>query len=183
MADNNQSQTKTEHNTKHIGKGMIVAAWILALGLLTLFFNQMLGKQRNPNQEIASHLSSDNIRDNTRIATLKRNRAGHYIATGVINDYPIELILDTGATHVSVPAKLATKLNLKKGAPINTITANGTITTYATILDKVQLGDIVLHNVRASLNPYSDDVLLGMSFLKQLEFTQKGNTLTLKQVL
>jgi aspartyl protease family protein len=170
---------KNNTNVKYIGKGMIIAAWVLVLGLLLMFFNQMLSIQRNPNQEISSHLSSDNI----RIVVLKRNRSGHYVATGLINNYPVELMLDTGATHVSVPAKLAEKLNLKRGAPVNTITANGTITTYTTILDKVQLGDIVLHKVRASLNPYSNDVLLGMSFLKKLEFTQRGNTLTIKQYL
>lgn len=170
---------KNNTNVKYIGKGMIIAAWVLVLGLLLMFFNQMLSIQRNPNQKISSHLSSDNI----RIVVLKRNRSGHYVATGLINNYPVELMLDTGATHVSVPAKLAKKLNLKKGAPVKTITANGTITTYTTILDKVQLGDIVLHKVRASLNPYSNDVLLGMSFLKKLEFTQRGNTLTIKQYL
>ncbi len=175
MVDQNNSQS----NSKHFGKGMIIAAWILALGFLTLFFSQILDKQRNPNQEITSLSSSKNA----RIVTLKRNRFGHYIATGSINDQSVELILDTGATDVSIPAKLASKLNLKKGAPRNTITANGTIITYSTILNEVRLGDIVLHNVRASLNPYSDDVLLGMSFLKHLEFTQKGNTLTLKQSL
>ncbi len=158
---------------------MIIAAWILILGLLVMFFNQMLSRQRNPNQEISSHLSADNIRS----VVLKRNRFGHYVATGAINNYPVELMLDTGATTVSVPAKLAEKLNLVKGMPVNTITANGTITTYTTVLNKIQLGDIVLYKVRANLNPYSDDVLLGMSFLKQLEFTQRGNTLTIKQYL
>lgn len=158
---------------------MIIAAWILILGLLVMFFNQMLSRQRNPNQEISSQLSSDNIRS----VVLKRNRFGHYVATGAINDHPVELMLDTGATTVSVPARLAKKLNLIKGRPVNTITANGTITTYTTVLNKIQLGDIVLYKVRANLNPYSDDVLLGMSFLKQLEFTQRGNTLTIKQYL
>jgi len=175
MADNN-----SHGNTRQVGKGMIIVAWVLVLGLLIMFFNQMLSKQRNPNQNISSNLSSSN---NVRSVVLKRNRFGHYVATGLINDFPFELLLDTGATDVSVPARLAKKLNLIKGVPVKTITANGTITTYATVLDKVQLGDIVLHNVRASLNPYSDDVLLGMSFLKQLEFTQQGDTLTIKQYL
>ncbi len=175
MADHNNSQP----NSKPIGKSMVIVAWILAVGLLTLFFSQTLEKQRNPNQKISSQQSTEN----TRIVTLKRNRFGHYIATGSINDQAVELILDTGATDVSIPEKLASKLNLKRGAPRNTITANGTIITYSTILKEVKLGNIVLHNVRASLNPYSEDVLLGMSFLKHLEFTQKGNTLTLKQSL
>jgi len=45
------------------------------------------------------------------------------------------------------------------------------------------MGSIKLVNVRASINPYvtGDDVLLGMSFLKYLEFTQKGTQLTIRQ--
>jgi len=40
-----------------------------------------------------------------------------------------------------------------------------------------------MNNVRASINPYMDgeEILLGMSALKQLELLQQGKTLTLKQ--
>ena len=168
---------KPREPTSVLGKGMIIAASILLLFLLTIFFQQALKKQRNPNQQVISKISTNDV----RTVTLKRNRNGHYVATGIINNHPVELILDTGATDISVPAKLAEKLNLKKGLPVKTVTANGTIDTYMTRLNSVQLGDIIINNVRASINPYSNEVLLGMSFLKQLEFTQRGNTLTIKQ--
>ena len=44
-------------------------------------------------------------------------------------------------------------------------------------------GDISLQNVRATINPgyKSNQILLGMSFLKHLEFSQRGDTLTLRQ--
>jgi aspartyl protease family protein len=50
-------------------------------------------------------------------------------------------------------------------------------------LEKVSIGDISLEGVRASINPNvrDMDILLGMSFLKNLEFTQRGNTLILRQ--
>jgi len=185
--DDKRNNTGNNHIGKNIGKSMIVVAWILVIGFLTLFFGKILDQQRNPNQNISNNQSntpaSEQSNKNVRIVTLKRNRFGHYIATGIINNQSVELILDTGATDVSIPANLAAKLNLKKGSPRKTITANGTIVTYSTILKEVKLGDIVLRNVRASINPHSNDVLLGMSFLKHLEFTQKGNTLTLKQSL
>jgi aspartyl protease family protein len=40
-----------------------------------------------------------------------------------------------------------------------------------------------LQQVRASINPnmQGNEVLLGMSFLKHLEFTQRGDSLTLRQ--
>jgi aspartyl protease family protein len=172
------SSNNSEHTaTTHMGRLMIVAAWLVVLGLLTLFFSQWLDKQHNPNQEISSQMLMNGVSE----VVLQRNRYGHYVATGRINDHKVELMLDTGATVVSIPAGLAQQLELPRGAPMSTMTASGPITTYATILDKVELGDIVLTNVRANINPYSDDVLLGMSFLKQLEFTQRGNTLTIRQ--
>ncbi|MGH8406527.1 MAG: retroviral-like aspartic protease family protein, partial [Pseudomonas sp.] len=47
----------------------------------------------------------------------------------------------------------------------------------------LQLGDIVLRDVRAIVVPGLGDeqVLLGMSALKQLEFTQRSGTLLLRQ--
>jgi aspartyl protease family protein len=54
---------------------------------------------------------------------------------------------------------------------------------YRTRLDRLQLGDIVLRDVRALVAPGLGDeqVLLGMSALKKLEFTQRGGTLLLRQ--
>lgn len=156
---------------------MVTLAWLCVLGLLTLFFSNWLEKQRNPNQQV----QSQQLADKTRTVTLERNRYGHYVATGHINGHAVELLLDTGATTVSVPQALARKLGLKRGTAVDTSTANGMITTYMTSLDKVQLGDITLYNVAAGINPNSEHILLGMSFLKQLEFTQRGNQLILKQ--
>ena len=62
-------------------------------------------------------------------------------------------------------------------------TANGTIPVNMTTLGRVQIGNIVLNNVRAHINPYMDEeeILLGMTFLKHLEFTQRGDQLILRQ--
>jgi aspartyl protease family protein len=59
------------------------------------------------------------------------------------------------------------------------------ITGYWTMLDSVDIGGIVLRNVRASINPFAPDqqVLLGMSALSQLEFAQQGDVLILRKGL
>ncbi len=53
------------------------------------------------------------------------------------------------------------------------------------MLSSLDLGDIRLHDVRAIVAPgfRSEQVLLGMSALKQLEFTQRAGTLVLRQQL
>jgi len=156
---------------------MVFAAFILLLALLTLFFNDRLDQQKNPNQQLAT-----SVTDSIPEVRLQRNRFGHYVATGSINGHPVEFMLDTGATDVSIPESIANKLGLQRGQAMNYHTANGTVTAWQTVADEIQLGPLRLGPVRASINPHdrSDAVLLGMSFLKHLDFSQQGNTLTLK---
>lgn len=154
---------------------MLIFGWIVALGTLSFLFSGYLDEQHNPNRELRT--------DHSGQVTLKRNRAGHYIAPGTINGTPVTFLLDTGATMVSIPEPVANRLNLRRGSAGLTRTANGTITTYATTLDSITLGGVRLQDVAAQINPriHSDEILLGMSFLKRLDFYQQGDTLTIEQ--
>ena len=156
---------------------MTYLAWFFFLGLLTFFFNNYLSKQNNPNQNI--DIAYDN---NIAEVRLHQNRYGHYVATGKINHKPVTFLLDTGATLISIPSSIAEKLQLKKGYPSQSRTANGTITVYGTNLDSVSIGAIELQNIRATINPYmeGEEILLGMSFMKHLEMAQKGNMMVLR---
>jgi aspartyl protease family protein len=173
-----QSTEPTDNTQQKMGKGMLIVAWLCALLLLTLFFNQKLEQQYNPN---ASPVSKNTV--DGAVVKLQRNRHGHYVSGGTINAEQVTFLLDTGATNVSIPANLANKLGLRSGAPHRVLTANGQITVYATRLNELTIGDIHLFNVAANINPgmNGDEILLGMSALKQLEFTQRGDQLTLRQ--
>ncbi len=179
LYQNNDSIIIMNDQPQRIGKGMIFVAWIVVIGLLTLFFNSFLDKQHNPNQTLRTQSGENGAIE----VVLQRNRNGHYVANGTINGQPVVFFLDTGATIVSIPEAVANRLNLKRGMAIQADTANGIITTYHTELDRIALGNIELRHVRASINPHSqsDEILLGMSFLKNLEFTQRGDTLILRQ--
>lgn len=158
---------------------MVAAMWIVLLWLLTMFFTRWYEQEYNPNQSVAHVLTEDGVRE----VILERNRKGHYVTSGFINNQPVTFMLDTGATDISIPAGLADQLGLQRGALIYFQTANGPAAGYSTRLDSVAIGNIELRNVRASINPNVKDldILLGMTFLKHLEFTQRGNTLTLRQ--
>lgn len=164
---------------RRLGRVMIWGAWLLVLVVLTMAFDRLLEHQHNPNREAVSRISPEGVRE----VVLQRNRAGHYVASGSINGHDAVFLLDTGATLVSVPVDLARRLDLERGPAFTAMTANGTVTVYATRLDSVSIGDIELRDVRASINPGmgGEDVLLGMSFMKDLELVQRGQTLTLRQ--
>lgn len=163
--------------TKSMGKGMIAIAMVLFLGLLTMMFQQQLEKQVNPNKRVISHQDK---RGQT-VVRLQRNRAGHYVSNGTINGQNVEFLLDTGATNVAIPAYIARRIGLLEGRRIQVSTANGKAIGYQTMIDSLTIGNISLYNIRAIITPNLNEILLGMSALKQLEFSQKGNFLTIKQ--
>lgn len=172
-------QENEQHQQKNMGYTMIIAMWVMVFSLLAFLFNNILDEQHNPNQQTSGTVTENNIRE----LMLERNRYGHYISDGLINNQNVTFMLDTGATDVSIPAKVANKIGLKRGRQMQYQTANGPATVFATKIKRISIGNIELRNVRATINPNVTDmeVLLGMSFLKQLEFTQRGNTLTIRQ--
>lgn len=168
-------------HTGRFGRGMLVAAWVLALVLLTWLFEDQIARQINPNPNPRGQIDAAG----TREVVLQRNRQGHYVANGMINGNRVRFLLDTGATDVAVSEPLANALRLPRGPGAFSETANGVVAVWRSKLASVRLGAIELRDVRASILPSmdaSDHVLLGMSFLKRLELTQRGDTLTLRQV-
>jgi aspartyl protease family protein len=155
---------------------MLIIAWLLIIGLVYWYFNGWEQRQFNPNPQALLQRQSGELE-------LKRNRAGHYVADGEINGAKVTFLVDTGATQVALPLQLARQLGLKFGAAIMLDTANGNAIGYLTRLSDVRVGPIELHDVSAVASDGIDQqtVLLGMSFLRRLEFTQRDGHLILKQ--
>ncbi len=164
--------------SQRIGKGLVFSAWILALALLTFLFSDVLDRDNNPNP---NPLTLSGERGALSVA-LKRNRAGHYVATGRINGHPVTFLVDTGATDVAIPERIARRIGLHKGHRRISRTAGGDIETWSTLLRNVDLAGIRLYSIRATILPdmTGDQALLGMSFLKRLELTQRDDILTLR---
>jgi len=170
----------TQPAGKRAGKVLMIVAWAAALFLATRFFGQWEDRQRNPNAQVQSEHGDGFIE-----VRLLGNGQGHFVLDGAINGQVVHFMLDTGATDVAIPEALASELGLARGSSVTLSTANGRTEGYRTRLDSLQLGDIRLQGVRALVVPGLDGqtVLLGMSALKQLEFTQRGGTMLLRQNL
>ena len=168
------------NSSRTAGKGMLILSLTIGLILLTLVFDNLLKRQINPNR----NPESIELRSGIREVTLQRNRQGHYIADGTINDIPVTFLLDTGATDVAIPETIADQANLKKGDARVAVTANGSVNVYSTKIGKLTLGNISLEDISASITPsmFNNTILLGMSALKEIDFSQVGSTLTLRQI-
>jgi aspartyl protease family protein len=157
---------------------MLFAAWAVGLAILALFFQRLLEEHENPNRDIQVALDAQGRAQ----VVLRRNRAGHYVASGKINGEPVVFLVDTGATDVSIPLAVARRLDLSLRAGRLARTASGDVRTWSTRLDSVDLGGLRARDVPASLVPDmpGEQVLLGMSYLKRFDLIQRGDTLTLR---
>lgn len=115
--------------------------------------------------------------------SLQADARGHFRVQGQINGgSSLEMLVDTGASFVSIPAADAIRLgiNYKNGKMSRSSTANGIVTVYIVRLDSVKIGDVELNQVDASIHegalPYT---LLGMSFLNRMEMRRDGEQMTL----
>lgn len=166
-----------ENQAKRTGTWMYVLAWISGFVLLIAVFDDLLDFQYNPNASPESREVGGQIE-----VVLKRNKQGHYVSGGTINGIDVTFMVDTGATSVAIPAQLAETLQLVPERKGYANTANGRVAIMTTTLRELTIGDIVLYDIQAVINPGMDDdeILLGMSVLKQLEFTQRQDTLILR---
>lgn len=155
--------------------------WVLALaalGALTWFFDGLIDERVNPNRDVKSRVTIDGASE----IVLQQNSDGHYVASGMINEQPVVFLLDTGATDVSVPERIATRAGLEPGHSMTASTANGNIEVFQTRIERLRIGGLRLEDVDASINPHmdGDEVLLGMSALRELHMTQANGTLTIR---
>ena len=147
----NRSDSEPEpgKNPMRLGRYMIIVAWLLLLGLLTLLFDNWLEREANPNRVLSI---SETASGEKRIS-LKRNRAGHYLVPGLLNGVQVTFIVDTGATRVAVPLDIAEEAGLVKGVRGQSMTASGVADTWLTQVDRLRVGPFEMASVPAVIIP------------------------------
>ena len=111
---------------------------------------------------------------------------GMYAVVGSINGFPVNFLIDTGATLVAMSRREAKRLGidyLVRGDSSWVTTASGKVKAYYVVLDRVKVGDIALNRVKAAVldSDYPSEVLLGMSFLSRLDMRREGSHLELRK--
>jgi aspartyl protease family protein len=113
--------------------------------------------------------------------SLKRDMSGHYRAEAYINGIKTYVLVDTGATDVSISRQLAERLGIASGMAVRAQTANGAAVGYAIRLDSVSLGGIVERDVAAIVvENLGTDALLGMSFLSRMDVRLYQGIMTIR---
>ncbi len=133
---------------------------------------------------LGSHVSTRFEKPQQVSAKIWRDESGGYTTVGSINGRTVNFLVDTGASAVAMYRADAKRLGLSyklDGTPMYVSTANGTAPAYDVELDRVQVGDIVLRNVRGFVieTGGSGRILLGMSFLNRVKMEDQGSVLML----
>ena len=115
---------------------------------------------------------------------LTSGSGGHFMTSGTINGSAVRFFVDTGATTVTMGAADAERIGVdyKKGQLGYTTTANGVVPAYRVVLNSVQIGDVQVYNVEATVLPASMPyMLLGNSYLDRFQMRRENDRLTLEK--
>jgi aspartyl protease family protein len=110
------------------------------------------------------------------------SNGGHFLSSGTVNGVPVNFMVDTGATYVSMGASEAARIgiDIRKGEMMFTNTANGPMAAYRVKLASVRVGDVVIYDVDALVGQQAIGfVLLGNSFLNRFQMKRDNETMTL----
>jgi aspartyl protease family protein len=172
-------EIEKEIRFRRIKKITIVSISLIAIVLAGYFWKPtVLVPVLNAQEPKSNHVVGGGIE-----VVLEQDRFGHYIFIGEINNKRVKFLLDTGATMISVPTLVAKYLKMPFGKTYYSETANGKALSYRSVVNNVKVGDISLFNVDASIaaGMEGDEILLGMSFLKNLTIKQENGKMILIQ--
>ncbi len=150
-----------------------VLIWGCLLILLVLLYSFRDDAKRIYDRIAAELVPSYAVSEAGGSVSLRRSEDGHYHATAQVNGQDVRLMVDTGASLVVLSYDDAVRVGIDASAlsyrfPVNT--ANGLTMTARVRLNRVQIGDVVMDGVTASVAKPGkmDGSLLGLSFLDRL---------------
>jgi len=114
---------------------------------------------------------------------ITRGRDGHFRLPGTVNGRPVEFLVDTGASLVTVSAGFARQAGMEGGQSVTFNTANGPMPGLVVRDVPVTAGSLAVGGatVGIGLETGQDAVaLLGQSFLARFDIELKANQMVLR---
>jgi aspartyl protease family protein len=113
---------------------------------------------------------------------LSADTRGHFVTQGQINGHTATMMVDTGASYVSLSTSEAQRIGLdyKAGQALAMSTANGVIPAWRVKLNNLRVGEVVLYDMDALVSsgvmPF---ILLGNNFLGRFQMTRTNDQMVL----
>ena len=126
------------------------------------------------------------VSNNSRSLEIRAGQGGHFATDARIDGRRIEFVVDTGASQITIRESDAARLGFhpsRRDYSVRIHTANGEGRAAMVDLNMVEVGNIVVRDIRALVVP--DEALsvnlLGMSFLSRVRWTHERGRLVLEQ--
>ena len=132
---------------------------------------------------LSDRISSSFQKPDVVTLSVQINNQGQFIAMGSINGRPARFLIDTGANIVAMNSAVARSLGIdfSGGKKMTATTAGGMVVSREVILDVVQVGEIKVTNVQGAVleGDFPKEILLGMSFLKNIKIQKNAGLMVL----
>lgn len=148
--------------------------WLLMFIGLYVFFDKWDKNQKN--KYIAYALTQSEM-------VIPRGVDGHYRIQGEVNHYPVEFLIDTGATQVTISEALSKRAGLEGGTNVVFETANGKMNGKIVANVPVMAGQLTYNHTTVGVGLVGlaeNQALLGQSFLNHFDIQIEGNQMILK---
>lgn len=114
-----------------------------------------------------------------QVLVLRQQGNGHYMVDGGVNGKPLNFIVDTGASAISLPRDFAYMANMSCSEQVKVQTANGSASACMGIIAKLRIGPFLLRDVPAFIAPNLNQPLLGMNVLQRFRIEQDNGEMRL----
>ncbi|MBA2658388.1 MAG: TIGR02281 family clan AA aspartic protease [Nitrosospira sp.] len=111
---------------------------------------------------------------------IPRSRDGHYYVRGKINGHPVDFMVDTGASTVSISRDIALNAHLPRGMPATFLTANGPVRGEIVSGQTIEAGGIVVEGLSVGIGVQGNVALLGQNFLRKVDVLQSDDKMLLR---
>ncbi len=124
-------------------------------------------------EQLKDVMGNDEQRVSGSAVRLRMGSDGHFWANVMINNVPVHMLVDSGATEtsLSMDTAKAAKLDLNQNPfPVQVMTANGQVLAHTSSVDRLTVGPIVATDLRVYVaEEFGATDVLGMNFLSRLK--------------
>jgi aspartyl protease family protein len=160
------------------------AIWILIAFVIAAAFTLRDDAKAFGERMLADLIPSRGMTTGPKSIVFRAANDNHFHVDAVVDGKSIEMLVDTGATVVSLSRRDAARIGIDLTRLVynqRVMTANGPAMSAPVTLRELRVGPITMTSVHAAVSEgRQEGSLLGMSFLRRLEtYTIQGDKLTL----